>query len=61
MLAKPNVKRIDKTQKPALTIHKSDPFYNEANQEKLKEAIKQIENGEIVTKSITELKELLNG
>jgi len=39
---------------------KSDLFYSESNQKALNESIKQFENGEIVIKSLEELKAMEN-
>ena len=38
----------------------ADPFYNEANIARLERLIAQLENGEGVTKTMEELKELVN-
>ena len=37
-----------------------DPFYSESNMKILKESIKQLEKGEVVVKTLDELKELEN-
>ena len=35
-----------------------DPFYSESNMKAIKESIKQLEKGEVVVKTLEELKEL---
>ena len=35
-----------------------DPFYSESNMKAIKESIKQLERGEVVVKTLEELKEL---
>ncbi len=37
-----------------------DPFYSESNQKAIKESIKQLEEGKVVTKTMEELEEMSN-
>ena len=60
MLAKAKLK-IHNAKSPTLKLYKSDPFYSEENLQRLKESIKELEDGKVVTKSLNELKELANG
>lgn len=39
----------------------ADPFYSEENMDRLKESISQLENGDVVSKSLSELEALANG
>lgn len=39
----------------------ADPFKSEANRARLKKSIRQMERGEFVTKTMDELRELING
>lgn len=39
----------------------ADPFYSEKNMDRLKESISQLENGDVVSKSLSELEALANG
>ena len=38
-----------------------DPFYSESNMKWLQESIKQMENGQVVTKTMEELEEMEKG
>ena len=38
-----------------------DPFYSEENMERLKRSIKQLEDGQVVTKTIDELQAMVDG
>ena len=38
-----------------------DPFYSEENMERLKRSIKQLEDGQVVTKTIDELQAMIDG
>ena len=60
MLAKAKLK-IHNVKSSTLKLHKSDPFYSEENLQRLKESIKELEDGKVVTKSLNELRELANG
>ena len=55
MLAKANM-HFNNSKIPVLSLHKSDPFYSEENLKRLKESIKELEEGKVVTKSLKELK-----
>ena len=38
-----------------------DPFYSESNLAALKESKKQLENGKVITKSLAELEDMIDG
>ena len=48
-------------QQDEIEVPPADPFYSEANMERLKKSICQMERGEVVTKTMDELRALANG
>ena len=52
---------VNERQIPFIIKDNVDPFYSEENQKWIQKSIKQVEDGKIISKTIDELEQIVNG